>query len=345
VIGSQRSNQRMEFALKDDAREAFEDSMESVAPWFHSYRFGESIYTGYYRSEGLGWNETWCNSNSAPDRIARLRAAYERRDLQPWRTLIAQAVAQTGLAPAVSTALDISSAGGRNSFMLADLGFRKVIASEIRPSSHAQHKLILGAIRDDKYARMTETVNDPLSADDPGFPARYESAGVDLACSFGLLYHLANPAQHLINLHAITRRFVVMFTKVHHQFTIPWAGKRGWLPAIEPSDDAACAAFGLGWIPNFWEVSRLAQQVGFDLRWTGYPAPFEANFPYFRRSSMSPGDACSKPASAACSTAPLGISATWTQRTPARSISTRTISCSCSRSRRAPAHLDDRSAS
>jgi len=83
----------------------------------------------------------------------------------------------------------------------------------------------------------------------------------------------------------------------------------------------------------------------FDLRWTGYPAPFEANFPYFRRSSMSPGDACSKPASAACSTAPLGISATWTQRTPARSISTRTISCSCSRSRRAPAHLDDRSAS
>ncbi|HMB78689.1 MAG TPA: hypothetical protein VKI43_01425, partial [Vicinamibacterales bacterium] len=128
MIGSQRSNQRMEFALKDDAREAFEDSMESVAPWFHSYRFGESIYTGYYRSEGLGWNETWCNSNSAPDRIARLRAAYERRDLQPWRTLIAQAVAQTGLAPAVSTALDISSAGGRNSFMLADLGFRKVIA-------------------------------------------------------------------------------------------------------------------------------------------------------------------------------------------------------------------------
>lgn len=273
----------MEFAIKADMKETFESSMEGIAPWFHSYKFGDSIYTGYYKYEGLGWDETWCNSKSAPDRIARLRTAYERRDLQPWRNLIAHAVAQTGLDPSASTALDIASAGGRNSFILADLGFRKIIASEIRRSSHAQHKLILGAIRDEKYAIATETVNDPVSADDPRFPARYESAGVDLACSFQLLYHLTNPAQHLINLHAITRRFAVIFTKTHHQYAAPKAGKYGWLPTIESIEDAANAAFGFGWTPDFWEVPRLAKQVGFDLRWIGYPTPFEVNFPYFRR--------------------------------------------------------------
>src|SRR5262249_6890977 len=144
-----------------DAKEVFEAEMEKVAPWFHSYKFGDAIYTGYYKYEGLGWDETWCNSKSAPDLIGRIRAAYERRDLRPWRNMIARAIEQTGLDPAASTALDISSAGGRNSFILADLGFRKVIASEIRPSSHMQHKLILNAIQDQRYEKITETVIDP----------------------------------------------------------------------------------------------------------------------------------------------------------------------------------------
>ena len=275
----------MEFLLKASEREKFESSMEQVGRWFHSYKFGEDTYTGFYKHEGLTWDETWSNARSHPELINRLRTAYERRNLQPWRDLVAQAVLETGLKAEISTALDISSAAGRNSFILADLGFRKVISSEIRKDSHKQHKLILNAITDQKYSDATETIHDPVSADVPEFVDTYTSKGIDLACSFHLLYHLTNPAQHFLNLYEITRRFALIFTKTHHQYALPWAGKNGWIPTIEPYADPANAANGFGWTPNFWEVPRLAHQTGFDVRWTGYLAPFEINFAYFRRSS------------------------------------------------------------
>jgi hypothetical protein len=274
----------MEFALKPEATDSFEARMGEIGPWFHSYKFGESTYTGFYKHEGLSWDTTWCNSKSPPDVVARLRQAYGRRNLQPWKDLVAEAVSQTGLDPKRSAALDISSAGGRNSFILADLGFGKVVASEIREASHAQHKLIVNSIQDARYSAVTELVNDPTSADDSRFPDRYAGSEIDLACSFHLLYHLTNPAQHIINLHAITRRYALIFTKTHHQYALSWAGKRGWLPTIEQIDDPANAALGFGWTPSYWEVPRLARQAGFDLRWAGYLAPFEKNFPYFRRS-------------------------------------------------------------
>ncbi|MBI3506501.1 MAG: hypothetical protein HY059_16810 [Proteobacteria bacterium] len=271
----------MQFELRSDRRAAFEDRLEQLGDWYHSYSFGDSIYTGFYKVDGLSWGRTWCNSRSDPAFVAALRAAYERRDLGPWRDTVFGALNRLDVDPAKATVLDLSSASGRNSFFFCDYGFKRVIASEIREGSHLQHKLILDSIANEDYARRTLAINDPTSADATEFADRYASENVDVVCSFGLLYHLVNPIQHLINLKRITRRYVLLFTKTHLEVSLGLHGRRGWRPTIEPSTDIANAAFGFGWTPHQMEVPRAAEQVGLRLIGVDYPAPFALNFPYF----------------------------------------------------------------
>jgi SAM-dependent methyltransferase len=272
----------MRFDLKPELRPQFEDRLETLGDWFHSYAFGDSIYTGFYKAEGLYWGSTWCNSRSKPELIAALRAAYERRDLAPWRETVFSALKRCDIDPAKSSVLDLSSASGRNSFFLADYGFSRVIASEIRELSHRQHRLILDSITNEDYARRTTTINDSISADAAEFPDRYIGENIDVVCSFGLLYHLGNPMQHLINLRRIARRYVLIFTKTQLETGIGVNGRRGWMPTIEKTSDIANAAFGFGWTPHYFELPRAAEQVGLDLIGVDYPAPFAENFPYFR---------------------------------------------------------------
>lgn len=272
----------MQFDLKPDRRAEFEDKLEVLGDWFHSYRFGESVYTGFYKAEGVSWGRTWCNSRSNPETIAALRGAYERRDLAPWRDTVNSALRRLDVDPAKATALDLASASGRNSFILRDFGFARVLASEIRESSHRQHRLILDSIANDDYARHTTTIRDPISADAAEFPERYVGENVDVVCSFGLLYHLVNPIQHLLNLKRIARRYVLVFSKTHLEIGLGTGGRRGWRPTIEPVEDIANAAFGFGWTPHFFEVTAAAEQVGLRTIGIEYPEPFARNFPYFR---------------------------------------------------------------
>lgn len=271
----------MRFELKSSQRAEFEDRIGTFGDWYHSYSFGDSIYTGFYKLDGLSWGTTWCNSRSEPATIAALRAAYERRDLGPWRDTVFGALRRLDIDPAKSSVLDLSSASGRNSFFFCDYGFERVFASEIREGSHAQHKLILDSIVDESYARRTIAINDTKSADAADFADRYIGENIDVVCSFGLLYHLTNPMQHLINLKQIARRYVLLFTKTHLEVSLGLHGRRGWRPTIEPSADIANAAFGFGWTPHQMEVRNAAGQVGLRLVAIDYPEPFARNFPYF----------------------------------------------------------------
>lgn len=274
----------MRFELKPDKRAEFEDQIGRFGDWYHSYSFGDSIYTGFYKGHGLSWGTTWCNSRSAPETIAALRKAYEGRDLGPWRDTVFGALKRLDIDPTRSTILDLSSASGRNSFFFCDFGFQRVLASEIREGSHLQHKLILDAITDESYARRTITINDTKSADAADFAERYAGEDVDVVCSFGLLYHLTNPLQHLINLRRIARRYVLLYTKTHLEFGPGLHGRRGWRSTIEPSTDIANAAFGFGWVPHQMEVANAADQVGLRLIGIDYPEPFARHFPYFNAS-------------------------------------------------------------
>jgi SAM-dependent methyltransferase len=271
----------MRFELKPERVADFEDQIGQFGDWYHSYSFGDSIYTGFYKGDGLSWGTTWCNSRSAPETVAALRAAYEARDLGPWRDTVFGALKRLPIDPAQTTILDLSSASGRNSFFFCDYGFRRVIASEIREGSHLQHKLILDSIADESYARRTVAMNDAKSADAADFADRYAGEDIDVVCSFGLLYHLTNPMQHLINLKRIARRYVMLYTKTHFEWSAGLQGRRGWRPTIEPSTDIANAAFGFGWIPHQMEVAKAAEQAGLRLIAIDYPEPFARHFPYF----------------------------------------------------------------
>jgi len=159
-----------------------------------------------------------------------------------------------------------------------------VIASEIREGSHAQHRLILDLIADESYAQRTVAINDTKSADAADFVDRYLDENIDIVCSFGLLYHLTNPMQHLMNLKRIARRYMLLYTKTYFDWSSGVQGRRGWRSTIEPSADIANATSGFGWIPHQMEVAKAADQVGLRLVGIDYPEPFARHFPYFNAS-------------------------------------------------------------
>ena len=49
----------MELKLDPGCVRSFEDRMDELSPWMHSYWFGDDIYTGYYKHEGLDRLYAW----------------------------------------------------------------------------------------------------------------------------------------------------------------------------------------------------------------------------------------------------------------------------------------------
>jgi hypothetical protein len=170
--------------------------------------------------------------------------------------------------------LDVASATGQLSLRAANAGFGRVLSSEIRGHQCDQQRLILSSLQDARYAEMIDVVHEPISADADAFPDRYRDFGADIVCSFGLLYHLANPVQHLLNLHAMTRRYVLLYTMVHLH---PLA-KRMWSLAVENGSWMTKAAHGVSWTPHLLEVGRLARHIGFRTVAPVYPEMFRRHF-------------------------------------------------------------------
>jgi 2-polyprenyl-3-methyl-5-hydroxy-6-metoxy-1,4-benzoquinol methylase len=271
----------------DPARVAdFEEQMGAVAPWMHAFRFGDSIYTGYYKYEGVDGNLTYANSRSAPGDLETLRQAYATRDPVAWPAFVNQLfdlVEPDRARRADLRVLDIASATGQLSLRAIDAGFGRVMSSEIRANQVAQQRLILSSLQDARYRDAIEVVHDPLSADDDGYPARYAAFAPDVVCSFGLLYHLANPVQHLINLRDITRGVAVVYTTTHIS---PFA-RRAWHLTLENRDWITKATSGVSWTPHFLEVSRLAREIGFRRATVAYPEMFARQFPGYARDSRA----------------------------------------------------------
>jgi SAM-dependent methyltransferase len=257
--------------------------MEELSPWMHNYWFGGDIYTGYFKHEGLA-ALTYVNSRSDPADIARMRAAYEQRDRAAWPRFVDSLfdrVAPDRAERAKMRLLDVASATGQLSLRAVDAGFGRVLSSEIRPNQCAQQALILASLADRKYRDTIDLVHDPVSADAETFPDRYSSFGADVVCSFGLLYHLTNPVQHLINLRSITRRYVLVYTMVH---LYPLA-KRMWSLTLENSAWMTKATSGISWTPHLLELARIAREVGFRSVTPVYPDMFSKHFQDYGRYS------------------------------------------------------------
>jgi hypothetical protein len=248
----------------------FEDHMGEHPDWMHHYRFGEEILTGHYKYQGI--KSTFVNSRSPESDIAAMRKAYEAEDFthpSGFRQKL------FSLLPNLQNmaALDIAAATGQLSIAASDAGFKRVIASELRLSQVEQFRLIQSCAAERRYANI-ESIHDPVSADDMAFPDRYKNEGVDCAFSMGLLYHLTNPLQHLVNLAAITSRYAVVYTMTHSNYF----AQNKWELTVENPEWMTKAVSGISWTPFYLDVPRLLKAVGFKTVKIVYPDLFETNF-------------------------------------------------------------------
>lgn len=252
--------------------------MEELAPWMHQFRFSDDALVGYYKFSGLGWDMTWCNRNSDPDRISRLVAAYEAISHGAFKRCLFQLFDKLDLPDRKSAAvIDLSSATGKNSFIAADYGFGRIISSEIRQASSEQQKLIVHCTDHDAYLGNIEPLHDPISADAPNFAERYLDCRPDLVMSIGLLYHLADPVQHLINLRRITQRYVLLHTMTHD---IKGA-EDAWRLLLERSEVYTKATSGISWTPHFFGLTNLIKKVGFRRCEIFCAEPYASNHPKY----------------------------------------------------------------
>src|SRR5262245_14456929 len=180
----------MKVPLNPDAVERFEARMTALAPWMHPFQFGESIYTGYFKYEHLAPELTWVNSTSPAPDIERLKRAYHNQIHALWPEFFERLVADIPRSDRERfTVLDVGAATGRNSMLAVDMGFGRVVASEIRENQSAQLQMILESAADATYRDRVTVVHDATSADDPRFPERYSEQPIDIVVSAGVLYH------------------------------------------------------------------------------------------------------------------------------------------------------------
>ncbi|HNX82269.1 MAG TPA: hypothetical protein PKL77_09005 [Candidatus Omnitrophota bacterium] len=273
----------MKLTLKPEKKEYFESRMEELAPWMHAFKFGDSIIVGYYKYEGLGEECTWCNSRSPKETIKKLEETYALRQENIGKEFFNKVISHLPLSLSErnsSTVLDISSATGKKSLWSVDNGFGKVISSEIRKNQVDQLKLILECVTEEKYSRSIQVKNDLLSADAPEFIDSYMNPNdrPDVVLSYGLLYHLANPYQHLVNCYNITKKFLIVHSMTHYN---PFAEKY-WSMQIENPKWITKAVSSVSWTPHYLEIKRLCEKIGFKKVQMVYPDMFEKNFSLFK---------------------------------------------------------------
>ena len=269
----------MELELDPAKVDLFERHLADFGPWMHAYRFGDCLLTGYFKCEGLGESLTCVNRHSPAADIERMQHAYAQRQRQDrWPSFVESLFDRVAPSRADRSAmhqLDIGRATGQLSLRAVRAGFGRVTSSEIRASQVRQQQLVLDCLKDRTYRERVTAVHDPVSADAPEFPERYRSIAPDIVCSLGLLYHLTNPLQHLINLHAIVQKRAIVYTMTHAH---PLA-KNMWYLTVENASWITKAASSISWTPHFLEVARLCRQVGFRDVEICYPDLFRRRFP------------------------------------------------------------------
>ena len=223
-----------------------ERELARMAPWIHAYRFDDVTIVGRFKR--IVDETTVCTRQSPPELIRRMQAAYDDHcaadQFYENRALVAR-VGTDG------SYLDIACGAGLYTFAMSELGIQDVLGIEIRAEQVEQAEFVRsldGRLRDARFE------HEPGSADDPGFRSGETYDGV---MSLGLLYHLTNPFQHLVNLRRLTRGALLLRTLTH-------AGERGsWFSQKEDPAGRTHAWSGISWIPHFADVPQLLREVGF----------------------------------------------------------------------------------
>ena len=136
----------MQINLKRNKIRFFESKMNNLAPWMHSFKFGENIYTGYFKYDDIKESLTFVNNKSSTKEISILKNCYHKKNHSIDKDFFFKVLDELKISTNEKrkmNIIDISSATGKKSLWSVDYGFKKVIASEIRKNQTEQLKLIL----------------------------------------------------------------------------------------------------------------------------------------------------------------------------------------------------------
>jgi 2-polyprenyl-3-methyl-5-hydroxy-6-metoxy-1,4-benzoquinol methylase len=212
----------------------------------HPFLFNQDLLVGRFKN--LLQETTWHKDHPDFPRALGYFEAYMAA--RPFY-MLDYALDKLGTDRSSASAIDIASATGRFSFALAERGLGRVVGVEIRPEQVAQAQLVQDTVGGYENLRFE---HEPMSADDPAFRA---GEVYDLVLSLGLLYHLANPLQHLLNLGRMTRKIAVIKTLIHRE------APRTWKLVQEDPTFITKATSGVSWIAHYMEVERWLKAAGF----------------------------------------------------------------------------------
>lgn len=269
----------MHIPISADRRAKLFSALPELAPWMHTYKFDDQAYAGLYYCAGISRENSWCNPESDQALIRDFQRAYEDTDPDDEKAFHIERLNLLDIERAESNVLDIASATGKYSFLSADAGFRHVYSSEIRPHQCKQQRLIIECAESDIYRNRITVSNDAVSADAPGYADLYADKDIDVVLSLGLLYHLANPLQHLLNCREIARKAVIVSTKVHFS---PFSTNE-WVLKLENREWVTHAFEGVSLTPHYRWIPENAARLGFSSCKVAYPSVFHDAVPGYDR--------------------------------------------------------------
>lgn len=176
-----------------------------LAPWSHYYKFDENTFVGFYQDIFDQYGRTYCMEGDDPEMVTLFRDRYEEMIIR-WQRFFAPCRLVRKLAGDSHrewSVVDLACNDGQKAMYMSHLGLGRVHGVEFRSDCIARAEFVK-SLTD----LNTEFRNYPLSADIPDYA---DGLGqYDIVCSIGLLYHLVDHYQHILNLKAMTRRAMVM---------------------------------------------------------------------------------------------------------------------------------------
>lgn len=262
----------MRIGVKKQKFKKLENMIPKLSPWFHTFNFDDQIFVG--NINGL-FGETYVTKKSSTNEIKKFKKIFFQIDHDfhnnYFKSIFANFIGNC------SSVLDIASATGKFSFILSELGFKKIYSSEIRKNQYAQQKLIIECADNTRFKNVV-VKNDLVSADSKDYVRLYKNKKIDLVLSAGLLYHLSNPIQHLVNCREIAKKYVIVHTKTHFLYN----SFSEWSYKFE-NDWVSTAIDGVSAIPHYFWLQKFYKYLGFKSCKVLYPETYAKFFPYFNK--------------------------------------------------------------
>lgn len=257
--------------VKKQKFKKFESMIPKLSPWLHTFNFDDEVFVGHIN--GI-YGKSFITKKSPKNEIKKFKELFFKINHDAhnnfFRNIFKDFVNEC------SVALDISSATGKFSFILAEQGFKKIFSSEIRKNQCEQQKLIIDCAYNPKFRNIFVN-NDLISADSKEYIKLYKNKNVDLVLSAGLLYHLSNPIQHLINCREIAKKYVIVHTKTHFLYN----GCSEWSYKFEDKEWISLAWEGISAVPHYYWLQKFYKKIGFKSCKVVYPKIYSKIFPDF----------------------------------------------------------------